>query len=175
MIYKYELQAYFRVPCNIKAYHHCLDMCQTYFYELRENKNYDEFFKSLISTFKYHAVPFGKYIINYNMGDMCEPKIIETCAVKYFRDFEIDTEWKDYLVIELADYYDEWYSEHGLQTIVAPNNRPVGNAMDILKGTQKSWIFKNKFNQITLLEHWYDEQTGERQYDASAFLNALCK
>ena len=27
---------------------------------------------------------------------------------------------------------------YGLQIIVAPNNRPVGNAVDILKGIQKS-------------------------------------
>lgn len=87
---------------------------------------------------------------------------------------QADESVKDIFVERLmSKYYDKEFSLYGPQTL---NCNVAGPLMStsVLAGRNKSWFFRNKYNEIIIVEQMFDEN-GNRLYDASQFLEALSK
>ena len=87
---------------------------------------------------------------------------------------QADESVKDIFVERLmTKYYDKEFSLYGPQTLNC-NVGPLMSANGLFAGKNKSWFFRNKYNEIIIVEHMFDEN-GNRLYDASQFLEAVSK
>ena len=84
----------------------------------------------------------------------------------------VDESVKDIFVERLmSKYYDKEMSLYGPQTLNCNVAGPLMST-NVLAGRNKSWFFRNKYNEIIIVEQLFDEN-GNRLYDASKFLEMI--
>ena len=130
----------------------------------------------LSDMFTNHYYQYSKYIGVSTLGCRIDDRIFTTYAYELFAPMYVDEDTKDKFVQRLSAFYDAWDSKYGVQVFNCNvKNYALSNSVDILKGKNLSWVFKNGTNKLMLVEHMYDEVTGERLYDCSEFLSKLCE
>lgn len=158
MIKKYDLDCILRVP-SVK----CMDKI---LYTIIAEDDYHtmiQAFKNLKYPKKYKIIVDGKEIFR------------KTVWVKVIKLHDLDEEVKDKICTELEHYYDRDFSLYGPQTYNTSSGGALFDACGVLKGRNNSWLYRNYLNSITIVEKKYDDRSGERLWDASAYLDAICK
>lgn len=129
----------------------------------------------LSDMFTNHYYQYSKYIGVSTLGGRIDDRIFTTHAYELFVPMYVDGYTKDKFVQRLSAFYDVEDSKYGAQVFNSDQKNCALGSLDILKGKNLSWVFKNGTNKLMLVEHMYDEVTGERLYDCSEFLSKLCE
>lgn len=129
----------------------------------------------LSDLFINHYYKYTKYIGVSTLGGRITDRIIKTQAYMLFAPMYVDEDTKDKFVQRLSAFYDAEDSKYGMQVYNCDYKNYALGSTDVLKDKNLSWVFKNGTNKLMLVEHMYDEFTGERIYGCSEFLSRLCE
>lgn len=145
--------------CRERVYCHCLDI-------------------SDMDLCKLVCEAFHKEAYHYRMYYLCRENRVLYRLGEMLRNDYMTSDVKDYFEEYLKPWYDKDLSEGGPQTYnFLDANDSCKRATDfktVMTDRNKSWVYRCGMFYVEIVEHKFDDKTGERVYTCNDVLRRIC-
>lgn len=152
----------------------CMDKVRETFYYM----NPDRYVNVLVDMFRMSQLQHRKYIVQYlnRTQSTIENRLYICQGYNPFGERYISTEDKEYICESLKEWYDEEESKYGVHTYNFISDEFVfTDIRQAMTDRNKSWVYDTPGMHIVIIEHLYDDVTGERVYTCNDFIERTCE